>query len=71
MSEHQHKHVEDKPKELSYDELKSQLLALTKTVANLDVEVKKMQETRAGVMKELRSVQNKVTTLDMKKALAA
>lgn len=64
-------HTEEKPKELTYDELKSSLLALTKTVANLDIELKKMQETRAGVMKELRSVQNKVTTLDMKKALAA
>ena len=62
---------EQKPKDFSYEELKSQALALTKTVANLDADLKKMQETRAAVMKELRSVQNKITTHDLKKALAA
>ena len=54
-----------------HDILREQAVTLTKTVANLDEEIKKLTDTRAGVQKELRSVKSKLVTIELNKAAAA
>ena len=59
------------PKASQHDILREQAVTLTKTVANLDEEIKKLTDTRAGVQKELRSVKSKLVTIELNKAAAA
>ena len=59
------------PKASQHDILRKQAVTLTKTVANLDEEIKKLTDTRAGVQKELRSVKSKLVTIELNKAAAA
>lgn len=51
--------------------LRESALALTKTAANLDEEISKLTKSRAAIQKELRGVTSKITTLELRKALAA
>jgi chromosome segregation ATPase len=59
------------PRASQHDILREQAVTLTKTVANLDEEIKKLTDTRAGVQKELRSVKSKLVTIELNKAAAA
>lgn len=51
--------------------LRTEAIKLTKEVSDLDTQIKTLTDQRAAVQKQLRSIKNKIVTIDINESLVA